>query len=126
MSNNTIQDILEQLDVLFRTTDDVLNSWDGSAGNLQFPALFNMMAIKMNWDEKQMREADPLIRHYIRKHPEWHVTRGAHGGIMRTSDKQKKEDAKIAKAQLKEQMKASIEAKVKQAAADSIESDKSE
>jgi hypothetical protein len=65
----------------------------------------------LNWDEKQLREADPFVRKYVRSHPDWHVTRGAHGGIMRASEKQKKEAAKAAKELASKQMKDAIEAK---------------
>jgi hypothetical protein len=111
MSNNdTVKSVLDNLEAIFTATNDCLNDWKGD-GNLQFPALVGMMAVKLNWDEKQMREADPLIRYYVRKHPDWYVTRGAHGGIMRTTEKQKKEAAKSAKASAKDQLRAQIEAK---------------
>jgi hypothetical protein len=110
MSDN-IQSTLDDLTAIFTATDEVLSGWTGE-GNLQFPTLIGMMAVKLNWDEKQAREADPLIRFYVRKHPDWYVTRGAHGGIMRLADKQKKEAAKTAKAAIKDQLKAQIEAKV--------------
>jgi len=111
MSNNTITTILDDLTMMFEVTDEVLNDWNGD-GNLQFPLLVQMMAVKLNWDDKQMREADPLVRYYVRKHPDWHVTRGAHGGIMRISDKLKKEAAKLSKASNKELLKAQIDAKI--------------
>ena len=113
MSNNMITSILDDLTEVFNATDDALNDWKGD-GNLQFPLLVQMMAVKMNWDEKQMREADPLIRYYVRKHPDWYVTRGAHGGIMKTADKLKKDSAKVAKASIKDQLKVQIDAKVAQ------------
>lgn len=111
MSNDTITAILDDLTLMFDATDEILNEWTGNA-NLQFPLLVQMMAVKLNWDEKQMREADPLIRYYVRKHPDWHVTRGAHGGIMRISDKLKKEAAKLSKASVKDQLKAQIDSKI--------------
>lgn len=113
MSNDIITSILDDLTAVFEATDDALNDWKGD-GNLQFPLLVQMMAVKMNWDEKQMREEDPLVRYYVRKHPDWYVTRGAHGGIMKTADKLKKDAAKVAKASIKEQLKAQIDAKVAQ------------
>lgn len=113
MSNNPIQLALDDLTVIFKTADETLQGWSGE-GNLQFPHLMGMLAVKLNWDEKQVREADPIVRYYVRKHPEWYVTRGAHGGIMRITDKQKKEQAKTTKSALKDQMKAAIEAKAAQ------------
>lgn len=109
-----IQATLDRLAEIFTVTDEVLNDWTGEA-NLQFPVLLGMIAVKMNWDEKQVREADPLIRFYIRNNPDWYVTRGAHGGIMRNSDKQKKELAKANKDVIKKQMQAIIDAKVAEA-----------
>ena len=109
--SDVIQSVTDQLVVVFKAADEILNDWQGE-GNLQFPNLMGMLAVKMNWDEKQVRENDPVVRYYVRNNPEWHVTRGAHGGIMRSSDRQKKEQAKSAKEALKQQMKATIEAKV--------------
>lgn len=111
--SNTVQTVLDKLDPLFKTTDEVLTEWSvgKSEGNLQFPVLLGMIAVKMNWDEKQLRENDPLVRYYVRNNPEWHVTRGAHGGIMRATDKQNKVAAKAAKDAVKAQLQAAIEAK---------------
>jgi hypothetical protein len=111
MSNDTIHNTLEDLRALYEHVEVVLSEWKGE-GNLQFPTLFGMLASKLNWDEKAVRENDPIIRFYIRKHPEWHVTRGAHGGIQRVSDREKKLAAQKAKASHKEDLKAAIAAKV--------------
>jgi len=111
--NNSIQTTLDELTTIFNTTDEVLSEWNQPT-NLHFPVLMGMIAVKLNWDDKQLREADPIVRFYVRKHPDWYVTRGAHGGIMRVADKQKKEDARLAKSTIKEQLKAAIEAKVTQ------------
>lgn len=114
--SQSIQVVLDDLMSIYKVTDEVLDEWkDKGKGNLQFPDLLGMMAVKLNWNEKQMREADPLVRYYVRKHPDWYVTRGAHGGIMRTEEKQKKEQEKANKSSIKDQMKAAIEAKAAQA-----------
>lgn len=94
--SNAIEPTLENLRALFKATDQALSEWTGE-GNLQFPILLGRMALAQNWNDKQVREADPFVRYYVRNHPDWHVTRGAHGGIMRASDKQKKEAVKVAK-----------------------------
>lgn len=107
---NKIQNALDKLSTVFEATEEMLNDWNGE-GCLQFPALMASVAVKLGLNEKQVRETDPLVRFYVRNNPDWHVTRGAHGGIMRISDKKSKEDAKAAKAALKAQMKASIENK---------------
>ncbi|CAB4196806.1 hypothetical protein UFOVP1290_326 [uncultured Caudovirales phage] len=108
--SDIIQDVLDKLVPVFSATEQTLEEWKGD-GNLQFPVLLGMMAVKLNWNEKQVRENDPLIRYYIRNNPNWYVTRGAHGGIMKSSDKQKKEASKMEKENAKAQMKAAIDAK---------------
>lgn len=114
--------LLNELEELFRVTDEVLSEWTGD-GNLQFPVLLGNIAVKMNWDEKQLRENDPFVRKYIRNHPDWYITRGAHGGIMRASEKQKKEALKAAKEAASKQMKDAIEAKAALAAQPKTEED---
>lgn len=109
-----VEEVIEKISPLFQATDEVLNEWASSnnEGNLQFPTLLGMMAVRLKWDEKQLRECDPLVRYYVRNNSNWFVTRGAHGGIMRATDKQKKETAKQAKEIAKAQVLAAIEAKV--------------
>lgn len=111
--SKTVQTVIDKLTPLFQTTDEVLTEWSAgkNEGNLQFPVLLGMIAVKMNWDEKQLRENDPLVRFYVRNNPEWYVTRGAHGGIMRSTDKQNKEALKAAKDAIKAQLQAAIDAK---------------
>lgn len=109
MSNTTVNLVLDRLSVIFSATEEILSDWSSDT-NLQFPTLLSMMASKFNWNEKQLKELDPVIRYYIRNNPNWYVTRGAHGGIMRSSDRQKKQEALLAKEELKKQMKAKIEA----------------
>src|SRR5574338_680253 len=112
MSDESVkQKVLNELDELFDVTDKALSEWTGE-GNLQFPALLLRMAARMNWTDKQMREADPFVRKYVRSHPDWYVTRGAHGGIMRASERHKKEADKAAKDLAKKKMQEEIDAKV--------------
>jgi len=100
-------------DQLYDAIDVVLDAWDvkNIEDNLQFPSLLTELTIQFNWNDKTMRENDPIIRKYIRKHPKWHVTRGAHGGIMRRAEWDKKNEVKLAKEQVKEQIKAKLDAK---------------
>lgn len=109
MSNISV--VLDNLSEIFQTTEDTLSDWKGD-GNLQFPALMGMLALKLNWTDKDMREADPLVRYYVRRHPDWYVTRGAHGGIQRMSEKLKKEAHKLAKEEAKRKMQEAIDAEV--------------
>lgn len=119
--SDTIKAVTDQLVSIFSATEEALSSYEGE-GNLQFPVLMGTLAAKMNWTEKQVRESDPIVRYYVRNNPDWHVTRGAHGGIMRASDRQKKEQARAAKDKLKEQMKATIEAKAAQSSEVDVDS----
>lgn len=66
----------------------------------------------MNWDEKAVRLNEPIVRWYVRNNKDWFVTRGAHGGIMRVTDKNKKLNAKVAKETAKADIKALIDSKV--------------
>lgn len=105
-----IEELYSELRPIWKATEQALNEWQGE-GNLQFPILLGMVAVRLNWDEKDVRKNDPFVRRYVHAHPEWHVTRGAKGGIMRIADKQKKEADKLAKEQTKQEMRAEIEAK---------------
>jgi hypothetical protein len=122
--SETISNNLEKLTAIFAATDQALSEWVGD-GNLQFPVLLGMIAVRMQWNEKQVRDADPFVRFHVRNHPEWHVTRGAHGGIMRRSDKDKKEALRLAKELAKKQMSDALEAKAAEAIASSAASNSS-
>jgi hypothetical protein len=118
--SDTINNNLETLRALFQQVDQVLSEWSDVGKNLQFPVLLGMIAVRMKWDEKQVRDADPFVRYHVRNHPDWHVTRGAHGGIMRRSDKDKKESIRLAKELAKKQMADALEAKVAEATVSDI------
>jgi hypothetical protein len=112
MSNTVnIQSFLDSQVSMFLAVDEALNELKGE-GCLQFPILLSTVALKMNWDAKTLRENDPIIRQYIRSNPDWYVTRGAHGGIMKASDKQKKDALIAAKKKAKEEVSAAIDAQV--------------
>jgi hypothetical protein len=108
--SDAIDSTLENLRSLFQSTDKVLSEWTGE-GNLQLPALILMMAASLNWSDEQMRQVDPIVRYYIRNHSDWHVTRGSGGGIMRASEKQKKEALKVAKEAARKKVEAALAAK---------------
>jgi hypothetical protein len=112
--NNSIQLALNFFTEVFTATEQVLDEWKETS-NLQFPVLMNMVAVKMNLDESNIKDIDPFIRYYIRKHPDWCSTRGAHGGCCRRSEKQKKEANKNAKDSIKNKMKQEIESKLAEA-----------
>lgn len=109
-----IQSFLDAKVPMLLIVDEVLNEWSGE-GCFQFPALLGQVQLKMGWNDdeegkKQLRANDPIIREYIRNHPDWYVTRGAHGGIMRSAEKQKKEAAKAAKAKATAETNAQLDA----------------
>lgn len=109
--SNTKSITLQDLQSIIDATEDALNEWQGN-GNLKFPDLVSSVAIKLGLDEKQAREADGIIRFYVRRNENFHVTRGQKGGIMRSSDRDKKLKAKETRAALKAEMKAKIDEKV--------------
>lgn len=110
-----IQSYLDSKVPMFQIVDEVLNDWTGE-GCLQFPTLMGTVTTKLGWigkeGEKIARANEPIIRDYVRNHPDWYVTRGAHGGIMRASEKQKKEEARLAKEKAKAELVAALEAEV--------------
>lgn len=113
MSNPThIQSFLDGKIPMLLAVDEFLGAWNGE-GCLQFPTLLGSIQAKLGWDDKQLRANDPIIREYIRNHPDWYVTRGAHGGIMRMSEKQKKEEVLAAKIKAKAELNAILDAKAK-------------
>jgi len=116
MSNPTsIQSFLDSQVSYLLVVEEILNEWSGE-GCLQFPNLMSTLIIKMDWQDKEgektARAKEPIIREYVRTHPDWHVTRGAHGGIMRASEKQKKEDTRLAKEKAKAEMILALEAEL--------------
>lgn len=109
--SDSIQVITDKLSGIFIKANEALSEWT-EEGNLQFPILMGKLAVKLNLDDKQLREIDPIVRYYVRNHPEYEITRGAHGGIMRLSDKKKKDESRKAKEKLKAEMLALVDAKI--------------
>ena len=111
--NRNAQRQIDKLIPIWEATDEALNDWKGE-GCLQFPTLVSMLAVKLNWDDELMRKNDPFVRSYVRDHDDWYVTRGAHGGIMRRAEKDKKDAVLALKKAAKEQVEAAAKAKVAQ------------
>lgn len=110
--NKTIETVIENLTAVYVATEEALGTWT-SEESLKFPTLMGMLAVKLNWDEKQVRENDPLVRHYVRHNSEWTVDRGAKGGLQRVAVKNAKEEAqKATKAAAKKAVRDAVEAKV--------------
>jgi hypothetical protein len=110
-----IQSYLDSKIPMFQVVDEVLNDWTGE-GCLQFPTLMGTVTAKLGWigkeGDKIARANEPIIRDYVRNHPDWYVTRGAHGGIMRASEKQKKEEVRLAKEKARAELTAVLEAEL--------------
>lgn len=111
--NRNIQRQIDKLIPVWNATDEILNDWKGD-GCLQVPTLISMLAVKLNWDDEQMRKNDPFVRSYVKDHDDWHITRGAHGGIMKRAEKNKKDAALALKKAAKQQVEAAAKAKVAQ------------
>ena len=113
MSNNVPQhhqSFFDDLSPVLELVDRILTEeWDGE-GCLQFPTLMGKVITALSWDTKATRATEPIIREFIRKHPTWCVTRGAHGGIMKRAKKEEKEALLAAKLQAKADMKRALEA----------------
>ena len=118
-----IQSYLDSKIPMFQVVDEVLNDWTGE-GCLQFPTLMGTVTAKLGWvgkeGDKIARANEPIIRDYVRNHPDWYVTRGAHGGIMRASEKQKKEELRLAKEKAKAEFNATLEAEVARKKAEAL------
>jgi hypothetical protein len=105
--SDPVESFLNEQKPMLRLVDEILDGWT-SESCYQVPALVVAIATRLNWDSDQARHNDPIIRAYLKKHPTWYVTRGAHGGIMRRSEHEKKEAAKFAKEAAKEKAKQEI------------------
>ncbi len=120
MSNPAhIQSFLDNQIAMLLAVDEELNAWKGE-GCLQFPILMGNITVKLGWDSETQRKKEPIIREYVRNHPDWYVTRGAHGGIMRRSEKEQKDAAKAAKEKAKAELNAALEAEVARKKAEAL------
>lgn len=120
MSNPAhIQSFLDLQVPMLLAVDEELSSWKGE-GCLQFPILMGNITGKLGWDSETQRKKEPIIREYVRTHPDWYVTRGAHGGIMRRSEKEQKDAVKAAKEKAKAELNAALEAEVARKKAEAL------
>lgn len=120
MSNPAhIQSFLDGQVSMLVAVDEILSDWKGE-GCLQFPTLMTSVSAKLGWDAETQRKKEPIIREYVRNHPDWYVTRGAHGGIMRRSEKEQKDAAKAAKEKAKAELNAALEAEVARKKAEAL------
>lgn len=103
--NDNVNNAVENFRSIVTETDRILMEWND--GNLLFPDLLNLVGKKLNITGDELKTIDPFIRYYVRKHPDFHASRGAKGGI---------ESMKIyqARVQAKEEKKLAKQAVVKQ------------
>lgn len=106
-----IQQACIDFQTIFLTVDKILNDWEEN-GNYQIPLLIANLSTELNWTLKQIKQYDPIVRQYLRKHPLYHITAGAGGGVMRISDKLKKQELISAKMKAREEVQAELDAKV--------------
>lgn len=107
--NKTV--VLDLFYSIFEQVDIVLDSYQGSS-KMQVPNLVAQVGKNLDMDDKQIKEADPIIRYYIRNHDKWCSSRGRTGGIELRDNKTAKLAAKAAQQEIKDQLKASILAKI--------------
>ncbi len=83
-----------------------------SEENLQFPTLVTAVSGIINCDSKIFGDVDQHVRQYVRRHPDYHVSRGAKGGIMLKAIYEKRLAGKAATEAAKKVIAAQVEAKV--------------
>lgn len=81
-----------------------------SSENLQFPTLVTTVSTLIKCDVKTVGDVDQQVRQYVRRHDDYHVSRGAKGGIMPRASYDKRQAAK-------KQILAQVDAKVAAATA---------
>lgn len=113
MMSDPVESFLNEQKPMLELVGEILDGWNGE-GCYKVPALVLAVAGKLNWNSDQARRNDPLIRAYLKDHPTWYVTRGAHGGIMKRAEHDKKEAAKLAKEKAKQEIALTLAAKMAQ------------
>ena len=112
MSNVQVQRSTNFCNQVFLETEVSLDEYfQKNEGNLQFPALLGMVGVRLKLDPKTLKDIDPFIRYHVRSHPDYYVSRGAKGGIMKRESYQSKLDAKAAKEAAKKQIEDQIDTK---------------
>lgn len=112
--SDPVETFLDSQRPMLKIVNEILDGWKGE-GCFQIPQLLLSVGARLNWNSIQLRNNDPIVRAYLRDHPMWYVTRGAHGGIMPRAEHDKRETNKAAKEEAKRSLKATLEAKATQA-----------
>lgn len=104
MTNSNIPDIqlfTDSLQETFINLEQILSEFDYDKGCYQIPILLMEFQKIMNWDDKEARAMDPIIRQYINKSSKYVITKGAGGGVTLREKKKEKQAQKLAKEQEK-------------------------
>ncbi len=81
--------------------------------NLQIPHLHLAVVARLKiLDADHMKDADSIIRMFVRHHGGYGITRGAKGGIMPIAKMQAKQALKDKKEQLKQELMQELEIKI--------------
>lgn len=108
-------DIFNTINNIFDSVDKVCNASVTSTNKLQFPVMLSKVGeelASLNFDAKQIKEAQPLIRFYIHNHDVFCSSRGRSGGVELKDNKAAREADKAAKDAIKAQLKDVIDSKM--------------
>lgn len=102
----------QNAEAIFTATEEALqNDWN-QTGKIQFPTLLGMVLVRLNATADAAVEVDTYMRNFVRKHPSYHVSRGAKGGIELMSAYDKRQANKAAVEAAKVSVREKIDAKV--------------
>ena len=107
---NNVKESVDFCESIFKETEAALSEHKGNE-NIQLPALHAIVTSRLNVPPHKIKEVDPFMRFYVRNHPDYHVTRGAKGGVEKMSSFLKKESDKEAKESAKKVVAAQVAAK---------------
>jgi len=111
--NDNVKNYLAFCQEISEATEQALSEYFlKSEENLQFPTLVTMVGNIIKHDPKIVGDVDQHIRQYVRRHPDYRVSRGAKGGIMKMATFLKREAGKAAQEAAKKVIAAQVEAKV--------------
>ena len=107
-----IQSFMSGTAEILQIAEEELAKWNYDSGCYQIPLLMTALRARLNWDEKQMRRMDPIMRQFISVSSIYICQLGAKGGITLRELQKQKEQVKIARAQAKVEVLAAIDAAV--------------
>ena len=111
--NDNVKNYLAFCQQVSEATEQALEGYFAkSEENIQFPSLVTTVSSMINHDPKVVADVDQHVRQYVRRHADYHVSRGAKGGIMKMAVYQKRQAGKAAQEAAKQQIAAQVEAKV--------------